>query len=76
MDKCFNKYESQASFGSIYKTRIQGNNMFCDFYNAANKTYCKRLKVLCPEHGKEPKAAPTEVKFLTWLNLLLNLSKI
>ncbi|EEB20258.1 cpg binding protein, putative [Pediculus humanus corporis] len=61
MDKCFNKYESQASFGSIYKTRIQGNNMFCDFYNAANKTYCKRLKVLCPEHGKEPKAAPTEV---------------
>ncbi|KAL0266265.1 UNVERIFIED_CONTAM: hypothetical protein PYX00_008858 [Menopon gallinae] len=61
MDKCFNKYESQASFGSIYKTRIQGNNMFCDFYNAANKTYCKRLKVLCPEHGKEPKASATEV---------------
>ena len=35
--------------------------MFCDFYNSANKTYCKRLKVLCPEHGKEPKASATEV---------------
>lgn len=24
MEKCFNKYESQASFGSIFKTRIEG----------------------------------------------------
>lgn len=69
MDKCFNKYESQASFGSIYKTRIQGNNMFCDFYNLSNKTYCKRLKVLCPEHGKEPKAAPTEVSFIIFSSI-------
>ncbi|XP_073976094.1 CXXC-type zinc finger protein 1-like isoform X2 [Rhodnius prolixus] len=61
LEKCFNKYESQTSFGSIYKTRIEGNNMFCDFYNPANKTYCKRLKVLCPEHNKEPKISPTEV---------------
>jgi COMPASS component SPP1 len=45
MEKCFNKYESQASFGSIYKTRIEGDNMFCDFFNPANGTYCKRLKV-------------------------------
>jgi len=29
--------------------------MFCDFYNAQQRTYCKRLKVLCPEHLKEPK---------------------
>ncbi|XP_050524287.1 CXXC-type zinc finger protein 1 [Daktulosphaira vitifoliae] len=53
MEKCFNKYESQASFGSIYKTRIDGNNMFCDFYNPSQGTYCKRLRVLCPEHFKD-----------------------
>lgn len=54
MEKCFSKYESQASFGSMYKTRIEGNNMFCDFYNPASNTYCKRLRVLCPEHTKDP----------------------
>lgn len=61
MEKCFNKYEAQSSFGSVFKTRIEGNNMFCDFYNPANRTYCKRLKVLCPEHCKEPKISDTDV---------------
>ncbi|CAH1111722.1 unnamed protein product [Psylliodes chrysocephalus] len=61
MEKCFNKYESQASFGSIFKTRIEGNNMFCDFYNSINRTYCKRLRVLCPEHCKDPKITEYEV---------------
>lgn len=61
MERCFNKYESQASFGSIFKTRIEGNSMFCDFYNAVNKTYCKRLRVLCPEHSKDPKVTDTDV---------------
>ena len=61
MEKCFNKYESQASFGSIFKTRIEGNSMFCDFYNAASKTYCKRLRVLCPEHCKDAKVSDSDV---------------
>lgn len=61
MEKCFNKYESQASFGSIFKTRIEGNNMFCDFFNPSNRTYCKRLRVLCPEHCKDPKIGEYEV---------------
>uniref|UniRef100_A0A182QDT8 CXXC-type zinc finger protein 1 n=1 Tax=Anopheles farauti TaxID=69004 RepID=A0A182QDT8_9DIPT len=61
MEKCFNKYESQASFGSIFKTRIDGNSMFCDFYNPASKTYCKRLRVLCPEHCKDPKVSDADV---------------
>lgn len=61
MEKCFNKYESQASFGSVFKTRIEGNSMFCDFYNPASKTYCKRLRVLCPEHCKDPKILDTDV---------------
>lgn len=61
MERCFNKYESQASFGSIFKTRIEGNSMFCDFFNPANMTYCKRLRVLCPEHCKDPKVLDTDV---------------
>ncbi|XP_018568188.1 CXXC-type zinc finger protein 1 isoform X2 [Anoplophora glabripennis] len=61
MEKCFNKYESQASFGSVFKTRIEGNNMFCDFYNSSNRTYCKRLRVLCPEHCKDPKISEYDV---------------
>lgn len=61
MEKCFSKFEAQTSFGSIYKTRIEGNSMFCDYYNAQQKVYCKRLKVLCPEHTKEPKVGPDEV---------------
>ncbi|KAK6177019.1 hypothetical protein SNE40_015210 [Patella caerulea] len=61
MEKCFSKFESQTSFGSIYKTRIEGNSMFCDFWNPQQKFYCKRLKVLCPEHTKEPKIGQDEV---------------
>ncbi|XP_014218351.1 CXXC-type zinc finger protein 1 [Copidosoma floridanum] len=61
MEKCFNKYESQASFGSIFKTRIEGQVMFCDYFNPINHTYCKRLRVLCPEHCKDPKISDTEV---------------
>ena len=56
MERCFNKFESQTSFGSIFQTKIEGNNMFCDFYNPINRTYCKRLRVMCPEHCKDPKA--------------------
>ena len=62
LERCFNKYESQASFGSIFKTRIEGgNSIFCDFYNPTNKTYCKRLRVLCPEHSKDPKVNDDDV---------------
>lgn len=62
LERCFNKYESQASFGSIFKTRIEGgNSMFCDFFNPISKTYCKRLRVLCPEHSKDPKVNDDDV---------------
>lgn len=61
MEKCFNKYESQASFGSIFKTKLEGNSMFCDFFNPASNTYCKRLRVLCPEHCKDPKISDSDV---------------
>ncbi|CAG4986347.1 unnamed protein product [Colias eurytheme] len=61
MEKCFIKYEAQASFGSRHRTRIDGQSMFCDYYNSANGTYCKRLRVMCPEHFKDPKVSDTDV---------------
>lgn len=55
------QYESQTSFGSTVKTGIEGTPIFCDFYHAVHRTYCKRLKVLCPEHSKDPKVRDTAV---------------
>lgn len=70
MERCFNKYESQTSFGSIFQTKIEGKNMFCDFYNSSNRTYCKRLRVLCPEHCKDPKVSREERVFTYILYIL------
>jgi COMPASS component SPP1 len=59
MERCFSKYEAQSSLGSIFKTKI--DNLFCDFFNPTTKTYCKRLRVICPEHSKDPKIGDEEV---------------
>ncbi|XP_053481674.1 CXXC-type zinc finger protein 1a [Ictalurus furcatus] len=62
MERCYSKYESQTSFGSMYPTRIEGaTRLFCDVYNTQSKTYCKRLQVLCPEHSRDPKVPADEV---------------
>uniref|UniRef100_A0A672SZT0 CXXC-type zinc finger protein 1 n=1 Tax=Sinocyclocheilus grahami TaxID=75366 RepID=A0A672SZT0_SINGR len=62
MERCYAKYESQTSFGSIFPTRIEGaTRLFCDVYNLQSKTYCKRLQVLCPEHSRDPKVPADEV---------------
>ncbi|XP_072344023.1 CXXC-type zinc finger protein 1-like [Scyliorhinus torazame] len=62
MERCYAKYESQTSFGSMYPTRIEGaTRLFCDVYNTQSKTYCKRLQVLCPEHSRDPKISADEV---------------
>ncbi|XP_072103023.1 CXXC-type zinc finger protein 1-like isoform X2 [Mobula birostris] len=62
MERCYAKYESQTSFGSMYPTRIEGaTRLFCDVYNTQSKTYCKRLQVLCPEHSRDPKVSADEV---------------
>uniref|UniRef100_A0A8C7RBB6 CXXC-type zinc finger protein 1 n=1 Tax=Oncorhynchus mykiss TaxID=8022 RepID=A0A8C7RBB6_ONCMY len=62
MERCYAKYESQTSFGSMYPTKIEGaTRLFCDLYNPQSKTYCKRLQVLCPEHSRDPKVPRDEV---------------
>lgn len=59
MERCFNKYESQTSFVSINKTKVEG--VFCEAFNPQHKTFCMRLRVLCPEHTKEQKIPDDEV---------------
>ena len=45
METCFNKFESMTSFGSMYKTKIEGYQMFCDFYNPQTGFKCCREEV-------------------------------
>ena len=52
MERCFNRSESQTSYGSAYPTKNDLADLFCEFYNPSQQTYCKRLKILCPEHYK------------------------
>ena len=40
--------------------------MFCDFFNPKEQSYCKRLKVLCPEHTVDPKIGDDEVIIATY----------
>ena len=60
MERCYNKIESQTSFASRFKTQIEDERMFCDFYNAKEGTYCKRLQVLCPDHNPDEKRVPRD----------------
>jgi len=53
MERCYNKFESKTSFASKFKTQIDDERMFCDYFNPKDATFCKRLQVLCPEHNKD-----------------------
>jgi len=61
MERCFTRFESQTSFGSLYRTNIEGQSFFCDAFNKESNTYCKRLRVICPEHFKDKKVEPNEI---------------
>ena len=59
MEKCWAKIESSMTLSSYVK--LEGANFFCDKYDKKYNTYCKKLKVLCPEHTKEPKIGAQDV---------------
>ena len=48
-------------------------NLFCDYYNSQQKIYCKRLRVLCPEHTKEPKVT-CQAQITGWLSSITQAS--
>ncbi|KAI6655138.1 CXXC-type zinc finger protein 1-like [Oopsacas minuta] len=59
MEKCWAKIESSMTLSSYVK--LEGANFFCDKYDKKYNTYCKKLKVMCPEHTKEPKIGTMDV---------------
>ena len=60
IERCFSKIETQTSYESKYPSNIP--MLFCDAYNNRTKSFCKRLKIICPEHSaKDYKVADDEV---------------
>ena len=50
---------------------VHRTNIFCDKYDSSQKTYCKRLRVLCPEHTKEPKVYCMHFILFGWIFISL-----
>ncbi|KAK0398332.1 hypothetical protein QR680_002537 [Steinernema hermaphroditum] len=55
LERCFIRVEKQMSFGSASKYPQNPHNIFCEEYNKTNNTFCKRLRIGCPEHYKPSK---------------------
>ncbi|KAK2501946.1 hypothetical protein MC885_017118 [Smutsia gigantea] len=49
------------TFSIHFQPIPRSTRLFCDVYDPQSKRYCKRLKVLCPEHSKNPKVPEDEV---------------
>ncbi|CAJ0604156.1 unnamed protein product [Cylicocyclus nassatus] len=52
VERCFVRTEKQTSFGTPTPAAFNPDNLFCEAYNKANNTYCKRVRVICAEHYK------------------------
>ncbi|EYC06038.1 hypothetical protein Y032_0078g1160 [Ancylostoma ceylanicum] len=52
VERCFVRSEKQTSFGTATPAAFNPDNLFCEAYNKANNTYCKRVRVICAEHYK------------------------
>lgn len=50
---CFVRTERQSTFATNSKLPMNPMNLVCDAFNKTNKTYCKRLRVICSEHYKD-----------------------
>ncbi|KAI6202161.1 CXXC-type zinc finger protein 1 [Aphelenchoides besseyi] len=51
--RCFERLEKQTTFGTSNKLRINPYDILCEAFDKHSKTYCKRLRVVCPEHYKD-----------------------
>ncbi|OZC11137.1 hypothetical protein X798_01963 [Onchocerca flexuosa] len=52
MERCFVRNEKQSCYGTPNMSQVNPYNIFCEQFNKANSTFCKRLRVLCSEHYK------------------------
>ncbi|EJW80274.1 hypothetical protein WUBG_08816, partial [Wuchereria bancrofti] len=57
MERCFVRNEKQSCYGTPNKSQVNPYNIFCEQFNKANNTFCKRLRVLCSEHYKSTENA-------------------
>ncbi|GMR32078.1 hypothetical protein PMAYCL1PPCAC_02273, partial [Pristionchus mayeri] len=51
-ERCFARSEKQATYGTSVKCPVNPDGIFCDQFNKSNNSYCRRLRVICPEHYK------------------------
>ncbi|KAI6177384.1 BUD13-like protein [Aphelenchoides bicaudatus] len=51
--RCFERLEKQSSFGTAHKVPVNPFQILCETHDKQTKTYCKRLRVVCPEHYKD-----------------------
>ncbi|KAF1740398.1 hypothetical protein MXB_4436, partial [Myxobolus squamalis] len=63
MEKCFKKVFIllKTLFHMALPILAQSSSIYCDFYDHAEKNYCKRLKAVCFEHYKTEKSRPNEI---------------
>ena len=47
------QFEAQLSLGSTVKCDTAWENPVCDTYDRQQGAYCKKLRVLCPDHNRE-----------------------
>ncbi|OAF70947.1 hypothetical protein A3Q56_01314 [Intoshia linei] len=58
--KCYAKAESGYRFGTFCKCEKIISDVICNHYMESSQLYCKRLKLMCPEHYKE-QVVPYEI---------------
>ncbi|KAI6233921.1 CXXC-type zinc finger protein 1 [Aphelenchoides fujianensis] len=51
--RCFERLEKQSTFGTATKVRVNPFDILCETYDKHTKSYCKRLRIVCPEHYKD-----------------------
>ncbi|CAI4224525.1 unnamed protein product [Auanema sp. JU1783] len=52
VERCFVRSEKQITFGAQQMAAFNPHELFCESYNKASNTFCKRLRVMCAEHYK------------------------
>jgi COMPASS component SPP1 len=55
IEDCFNKTEMKSYYGLPYEHSDLCDSFLCGFYDPKTELYCRRIKILCPEHTNNTK---------------------
>uniref|UniRef100_A0A914E6M3 CXXC-type zinc finger protein 1 n=1 Tax=Acrobeloides nanus TaxID=290746 RepID=A0A914E6M3_9BILA len=50
LHQCFIRNEKQSTFGGPFPVPNNFREVYCNVQNKSDKTFCRRLKVMCPDH--------------------------